>query len=602
MWSFFGLVMRKKDLRAKIFEVVSKNGGHLSSNLGVVEATLALLDVFDPRVDDIIWDVGHQAYAYKILTGRLDKIHTIRRKGGLSGFTSPEESDCDKFKSGHASVSISASLGLAKSRLINGKRGKVVVFIGDGAMTGGLAYEGLNNCVDVSNLIVILNDNSMSISKNVGGISDYLSKIRVHGAYINTKNITKSILDKTPFFGSSLKTFFSNFNLNMRKLLINGSTLFENLGLVYYGPVDGHNILEMSKVFKVAKYADKPVLIHIITQKGKGYELAEKNPSKFHGVSSSYLDKPSSKLNVSSFSSVFGDYLCELSRKNKKIYAITAAMSDGTGLARFSREFPNRFSDVGIAESHAVTFASGLSAGGMIPVFAVYSTFLQRTFDQLVHDVSMQNLKIILCIDRAGLVGEDGESHQGIFDISILNSIPNVTCYSPSYFDEMKFYLKLAIECENKGIVSIRYPKGSELFKPSFISDGYRDFDIYGTNRSTLVITYGRLFSFASRIFCDFPEKFSLMKLNKIIPLEESCVDVSCLYDRIIFFEESYERGSISERFAYMLMRNQFKGRFENICINGFIKHATVEEQFHGCNLDLEAMLEIINSDEHENL
>ncbi len=589
--------MKKKDLRTKIFEVVSKNGGHLSSNLGVVEATLALLDVFDPRVDDIIWDVGHQAYAYKILTGRLDKIRTIRRKGGLSGFTSPEESSCDRFKSGHASVSISASLGLAKSRLILGKKGKVVVFIGDGAMTGGLAYEGLNNCVDVSNLVIILNDNSMSISKNVGGISDYLSKIRVHGAYINTKNITKSILDKTPFFGSNLKAFLSNFNLNMRKLLISGSTLFENLGLVYYGPIDGHDILEMSKVFRVAKSIDKPVLIHIITQKGKGYELAEKDPSKFHGVSGDYLKKASNCSAVSSFSSVFGNCLCELSRKNKRVYAITAAMSDGTGLAQFSREFPDRFSDVGIAESHAVTFAGGLSAGGMIPVFAVYSTFLQRTFDQLVHDVSMQNLKMVLCIDRAGLVGEDGESHQGIFDVSILNSVPNVVCYSPSYFDEVKFYLNLAIECEESRIIAIRYPKGTELFKPPFISDGCRDFDIYGTNRSTMVVTYGRLFSFASRIFCDFPERFSLMKLNKIIPLDDSYINASCSYNRIIFFEESYEKGSVSERFAYMLLKNQFKGKFENICINGFIKHATVEEQLHDCGLDLEAMLKIINSD-----
>ena len=586
--------MKRRDLRKKIFEVVSRNGGHLSSNLGVVEATIALLDVFDPKVDDIVWDVGHQAYAYKILTGRLNEIETIRKKNGLSGFTNPEESDCDRFKSGHASVSISASLGLAKSKMISGKKGKVVVFIGDGAMTGGLAYEGLNNCVGVSNLVVILNDNSMSISKNVGGISDYLSKIRVHGAYINTKNITKNILDKIPFVGDKLKKILTDVNCEMRKLFVSRGTLFEDLGFVYYGPIDGHNIREMSKVFKIAKSSERPVLVHIMTRKGKGYEQAEKDPTKFHGVSSHYLKKDSENSSSSSFSSVFGGHICKLARTNNKIYAITAAMSDGTGLTRFSREFPNRFSDVGIAESHAVTFAGGLSAGGMIPIFAVYSTFLQRSVDQLIHDVSMQNLKLILCIDRAGLVGEDGESHQGMFDVSILNSIPNVVCYSPSYFDELKHYLNLAVDYDQSGILAIRYPKGSELFKPPFITDEHKDFEIYGTDRDTLVITYGRLFSIASNIFCNIPEKFSLMKLNKIIPLDSSYMDACFSYKRVIFFEESYESGSVSERFAYLLMKKQFKGEFKNICINGFIKHATVEEQLRECFLDYESMMRII--------
>ena len=588
--------MKRKELRKKIFEVVSKNGGHLSSNLGVVEATIAMTSVFGED-DDIVWDVGHQSYAFKILTGRLDKIDTIRTKGGLSGFTSPEESVRDKFKSGHSSNSISLGLGLSEGKLKFGKKGKVIVFIGDGAMTGGLAYEGLNNCIDASNLIVILNDNSMSISKNVGGISKYLSKIRTHNAYIRAKKLAKGCLDSIPFVGRRIDSFISSITFNLRKMLLHNSTIFENLGFRYYGPVDGHNILEMIKVFKVCKQTSRPVFIHIITKKGKGYDLAEKDPSKFHGVSGLSLsenDKTSDRKKSASFSSVFGDCICDISEKNDKVYAITAAMKDGTGLEKFSKKFPERFKDVGIAESHAVTFSGGLFAGGFIPVFVVYSTFLQRSFDQLVHDISMQNFKLVLCIDRAGLVGPDGESHQGIFDVSMLNSIPNVICYSPTYFDEMKFYLNLAIESEHKGIISIRYPKGEEGFKPSFLNENYNDFDFYGTNKETLIVTYGRLFSFSSKILNDFLDQVSLLKLNMIIPINKEAVDLSCKYKNIFFFEESYKNGSVSERFACMLLSRNFNGNYKNICINGFIKHATVKEQLIDCGLDYESMIKTI--------
>ena len=584
------------ELRCKLFKTISECGGHFASNMGVCEVTYAIVHSFDLNETDVIWDVGHQCYPWKMLTCRENKLHTIRQKNGLSGFTNPDESEFDKFKSGHASTSISAALGLSKSKKLLHKKGKVIAFIGDGAMTGGLAYEGLNNCPNASNLIVILNDNSMSISKNVGSISKYLSRIRTNGIYIRTKNIAKSFLDNVPFIGKSIKNTISYANFNLRKLIFKESTIFENLGFRYYGPIDGHNVSEMMKVFNTVKSINRPVFIHIVTKKGRGYEFAEKYPEKFHGVSSFNVKTGEFyKKESESFSSIFGDTLCKFAEDNKKICAITAAMSGGTGLQKFAKKFPTRFFDVGIAESHAVTFASGLSKGGMIPIFAVYSTFFQRTFDQLIHDVSMQNLKVIFCLDRAGLIGQDGESHQGIFDISMLQSVPNMLCYSPTYFSELKIYLKMAIENDKKIPIAIRYPKGKELFKPTFLNEKYSEFDIYGTNKKILVITYGRLFSFASEILQKFPDKISILKLNIVIPINKNAINKACEYENIIFFEESYKNGSISEKFAQMLLINNFKGKYQNICINGFIKHATVEEQLAECNLDYNSMLKIIN-------
>lgn len=584
------------ELRCKLFKIISECGGHCASNMGVCEVTYALVSSFDLNETDIVWDVGHQCYPWKMLTGRADLLHTIRQKGGLSGFTNPEESKFDKFKSGHASTSISASIGLAESKRYLGKKGKVIAFIGDGAMTGGLAYEGLNNCSNLSNLIVILNDNSMSISKNVGAISKYLSRIRTHGFYLQTKKIAKNFLDNIPFIGKNIKNAISNANFNLRKLILAESTIFENLGFRYYGPIDGHNVSEMVKVFNTVKSINKPVFIHIVTKKGRGYEFAERYPEKFHGVSSFNIKTGEFyKEESETFSSVFGDTLCEIAESNKKVCAITAAMSSGTGLQKFSKKFPDRFFDVGIAESHAVTFASGLSKGGMIPIFAVYSTFLQRTFDQLIHDVSMQNLKVIFCIDRSGLVGPDGESHQGIFDVPMLQSVPNVLCYSPSYFFELKMYLKMAIGSNKKILIAIRYPKGSELFKPVFLNEQYSEFDIYGTNKKILIVTYGRLFSFASEILQNYPDKISILKLNVIIPINIESIYKSCEYENIIFFEESYKNGSVSEKFAQLLILNNFRGKYKNICINGFVKHATVNEQLEECKLNYDSMMKFID-------
>lgn len=569
-------------IRNEIISIVSKNGGHLSSNLGAVEATISLLKVFGEKENCIVWDVGHQCYTYKILTGR--NIESIRTKGGLSGFTSQDESCYDRFKSGHAGNSISLALGLSEYKIKEKQDGKVVVFIGDGSMTCGLAYEGLNNACLANNLIVILNDNSMSISKNVGAISKYLSKIRTNDVYLNLKFSAKHFLNKVPILGKKINNKFSSLNFKLRSLIFKKGSLFENLGLRYYGPIDGHNILEMMNVMKIAKKCSFPVLIHIVSKKGKGYMPAELNPEKFHGVSKS--DNKIKK--AASFSDEFGKIICNLASVNDKIYAITAAMKEGVKLTDFSCRFPKRFCDVGIAESHAVSFAAGLAAAGYIPIFAVYSTFLQRSFDQIIHDVLMQNLKIVLSIDRAGLVGEDGESHQGIFDVSMLNSVPGIVCYSPSFLFEMEECFKSALSCKNS--VAIRYPKGSEIFKPNWIENELNDFKFYGNSKKTLIITYGRIFSFACQMFENFSEQISILKLTKVMPLDIKCIVKSCEYEKILFFEESYKSGSISDKFASLLLQNGYKGIFKSISISGFIKHATVEEQLHECALDFQGM------------
>lgn len=578
-------------IREEIISVVSKNGGHLSSNLGVVEATISILKVFWEKENSIVWDVGHQCYAYKILTGR--DISSIRTPNGVSGFTNQDESIYDQFKSGHAGNSISQALGISEFKKKFNKDGKVIAFIGDGSMTCGLAYEGLNNASSANNLIVILNDNSMSISENVGSISHYLSKIRTNSTYLKTKNNVKNLFEKVPFAGENLTNLFSKLNFKLRTIIFKEGTLFENLGFRYYGPIDGHNISDMMNVMKIAKKCNFPILIHIVTKKGKGYSLAEKNSDKFHGVSKFSINTGMSiSKSKTSFSDVFGQIMCEYASKNDKIYAITAAMKKGTGLEEFSVKFPDRFCDVGIAESHAVSFASGLAKGGFIPVFAVYSTFLQRSFDQLIHDVSMQNLKVIFAVDRAGFVGEDGQSHHGIFDVSMFNSMPNITCYSPSYFDELHKCFEISFTSENS--VAIRYPKGAELFKPVWINEKFENFNFYGNSKKVLIVTYGRLFSFAAQILDESPDKLSILKLNRIIPLDIECIRTSCEYEKIVFFEESYKYGGVSDKFASLILENGFKGKFKSVSINGFVKQSSMEQQLNECMLDYEGMKKYI--------
>ena len=449
------------EIRQFLITQVSKTGGHLASNLGVVELTISLFNVFDFNKDKIIWDVGHQSYVHKILTGRKDRFDTLRMYKGLSGFPKTEESKYDMFNTGHSSTSISAAVGMARARDLKGEKHDVVAVIGDGALTGGMAFEALNDIGDnKTRVIIILNDNQMSISPNVGGMSTYLNDLRMATNYNRFKNDFNLTLEKIPKVGKGMVQSINRVKDSVKQLMVPGM-LFENMGIKYYGPIDGHNIKELSKVLQKAQKVEGPVLIHVITQKGRGYEYAEQSPDKFHGVGPfNHENGECSSSGSKSYSKVFGETMIKLAEKNKKIVAITAAMPEGTGLQAFAKEFPDRFFDVGIAEQHAVTMAAGMASQGLKPVFAVYSTFLQRAYDQVIHDVAIQKLPVIFAIDRAGIVGQDGETHQGIMDLSFLSSIPDMTIMSPKCIGELRYMLKFA--ATQNYPIAIRYPRGSD--------------------------------------------------------------------------------------------------------------------------------------------
>ncbi|MBU3126566.1 1-deoxy-D-xylulose-5-phosphate synthase [Clostridium tagluense] len=449
------------EIRNFLIEKVSKTGGHLASNLGIVELTLSLYNVFDLDRDKIIWDVGHQSYVHKILTGRKDKFDSLRNFDGLSGFPKREESKYDIFESGHSSTSISAGLGMARARDLQGKDYDVISVIGDGALTGGMAMEALNDVgFRKTKMIIVLNDNQMSISKNVGGISKYLSGFRIDPTYNRLKKEINSTLRKIPSVGNGMAKSIHKIKDGIKQVVVPGM-LFEHMGIKYLGPIDGHDIKEVSKVLKLAKNIEGPVIIHVITKKGKGYKFAENQPGKYHSVG------PFNPLigelrggSKESYSDGFGEQIALLAKENKNIVAITAAMPEGTGLEKFSKQFPNRFFDVGIAEQHAVTMAAGMASQGLKPIFAVYSTFLQRAYDQIVHDVCIQKLPVIFAIDRAGIVGQDGETHQGIFDLSYLSHIPNMTIMAPKCISELKSMLTFAVKQDYP--IAIRYPRGGD--------------------------------------------------------------------------------------------------------------------------------------------
>lgn len=449
------------EIRSFLIDKVSKTGGHLASNLGVVELTLSLYYTFDFNVDKLIWDVGHQAYIHKILTGRKDKFDTLRKFNGISGFPKREESKYDIFETGHSSTSISAALGMARARDLNKKKHEVVAVIGDGALTGGMAFEALNDVgYRKSKLIIILNDNEMSIGKNVGGLSTYLSKLRADPKYNKFAHEFDSTLRKIPSIGKGMANSIEKIKDGIKQVIV-PSMLFEDMGIKYLGPIDGHNLKDLTKVMNMAKSIDEPVIIHVVTQKGKGYEYAEQNQSKFHSIGPFDCDSgETSSASCETYSGTFGNTIIDLAKENKNIVAITAAMRDGTGLTKFSEEFPNRFFDVGIAEEHAVTLAAGMASEGLKPVFAVYSTFLQRAYDQLLHDICIQKLPAVFAIDRAGVVGEDGETHQGVFDLSYLSTMPNMTIMTPKCVAELKHMLKWAVN-QNYPI-AIRYPRGGD--------------------------------------------------------------------------------------------------------------------------------------------
>ncbi len=450
-----------KEIRAFLVENVSKTGGHLSSSLGVVELTLALHYCFSCPRDKIVWDVGHQAYVHKILTGRKEGFKTLRKLDGMSGFPRPSESECDAFNAGHSSTSVSAALGIANARDLKNESFYVTAVIGDGAMSGGMAYEALNNAGQLkTKMLIVLNDNQMSISANVGAMSNYLNQLRLAPTYVSAKRDVQKTLQKLPVIGNGVYNFLGRTKEGIKHSIL-PSVMFEQLGLTYIGPVDGHDTKKLIQIINRIKKIDTPVLLHVITKKGKGYAPAEINPSKFHGIGAfdPQTGEVLKKSNKKTYSKIFGRKIVQLAAKHKEICAVTAAMPSGTGLEHFAQEYPERFFDVGIAEEHAVTFCGGLAKGGCLPVFAVYSTFLQRSYDQLIHDICIQKLPCIIAVDRAGIVGDDGETHQGIFDISFLNTIPNMTVMAPKNGVELEKMLEFAVDA--KIPVAIRYPRGA---------------------------------------------------------------------------------------------------------------------------------------------
>ena len=584
------------DIRELLISTVSQNGGHLASNLGVVELTVALHKVFNSPTDQIVFDVGHQCYTHKILTGRKNDFSTLRTEGGISGFTRPVESEHDIFSSGHSSTSISAAVGLAKAKQLKGEKGKVIAVIGDGALTGGLAYEALNNCAeDNSNLIVILNDNEMSISQNVGTMAKNLTTIRTSSRYVTFKSKIQRGLAKIPKIGAQISRTFTLFNAKLRKRIYH-STFFEDLGFRYYGPVDGHDIDALIDVLKVAKAHSHSVFIHINTVKGKGYNPAEKNPTQFHGIGKFDINTGEPNGGGRNFSSAFGETMCKFAQKDNRICCVTAAMTEGTGLNEFAKKYPKRFFDVGIAEQHAVTFSSGLAKNGMIPVFAVYSSFLQRTYDQLIHDVSMQNLKVVFSIDRAGFVGEDGESHQGIYDTAFLNSVVGLTVFAPSYYTELEAMFYEGIY-KVKGAVAIRYPRGCERYMPEAYEYKHESFFLLGdTNVDNCIVTYGRLFSECAEAY-DSLENTFVIKLNRIKPIDENVINELKHCKNIFFFEEGIRSGGVGDVFASMLAENDICAHFKHIAVNDeFVKQATVDSQLSHYKLDSNSIIEEVKN------
>ena len=568
------------EIRSFLIETISSTGGHLASNLGTVELTVALHSVFTTPDDKIVFDVGHQAYTHKILTGRKAQFGKLRTENGISGFPRPSESVHDAFIGGHSSISVSAALGISKAMELKGDSHKVIAVIGDGALTGGEAYEALNNASKIGkNLIIVLNDNEMSISKNSGAIAAYLTQMRSTRKYYDTKNKVKEILGRTSI-GKELAKPVS-VTKDLVKFAIYQSNIFENLGFKYLGPVDGHDISELTEVFEVAKLMNEPCIVHVKTKKGKGYKPAEENSGQYHGV-----DKKSNRgVKGLTYSEAFGDELLKIAENDSRVCAVTAAMKYATGLSKFSKAYPERFFDVGIAEEHALTFTCGLASQGMIPVFAVYSTFLQRCYDQIIHDAAIENLHIVLAVDRAGFVGEDGETHQGVFDVSMLSSIPNVTIYSPCDTNEVKKCLHKAIY-DTKGIAVVRYPRGVSPVEEK--SETVPECKIYEQNSKTLICSYGRIIENAKRLIAD---KIDVLQLIKIYPIPNEIMDKLLKYDSIFFFEEGVKQGGIGEKLLVKLNEYGYKGSYRIVAVNGeFVRFAEADSQLKRYGLDSESM------------
>lgn len=568
-------------IREILVRTVSKNGGHLASNLGTVELSVALHRVFNSPKDKIVWDVSHQSYTHKILTGRLSQFDSLRQKGGVSGFTRPCESKHDAFVGGHSSTAVSAALGMATAMRIAGDtKHSAVAVVGDGATSGGLFFEGINNAgKSKTNTIVVINNNEMSISKSVGGFAKYLSIIRTSDSYIRTKDVVQSVLNKTPILGKPIANTI-RYSKNVVKEALIHSNFFEEMGFEFIGPIDGHNIAELEYGLKQAKSMHKPVIVYVNTVKGKGYAPAEANPGEYHGVGSFEIKSGNPDVTpADSYSARFGSCLCELAAENRKVCAVTAAMKYGTGLQHFAKMYPKRFFDVGIAEEHAVTFCGGLSAMGMIPVFAVYSTFLQRAVDQIIHDLAINNNHVVLGIDRAGVVGGDGETHQGMFDVPLLTSIPNTAIYSPCGYDELHLCTRKAVN-EDSGICAVRYPRGEQGETRNIVPT--TDYQLYAENSKALAVTYGRISENVLAAKAELKKsgiKLDVLRLVKIHPIADEVKCIISSYDKVYFFEESYEDGSVSQKLSPLAKNCSIS------CINGFLPHSDVNSLLDECGL-----------------
>lgn len=575
-----------EEIREFIIESLSKTGGHLASNLGVVELTIAMHRVFDLPKDKLIWDVGHQSYTHKILTGRKDGFETLRREGGISGFPKRSESDCDVFDTGHSSTSISAGVGYVRARELKKENYSVVSIIGDGALTGGMAYEALNNAASLkSNFIIVLNDNEMSITENVGGMSSYLSGLRTASAYTDFKMDVTKALNRIPGIGPGMVDAMRKTKSSIKQIIIPGM-LFEDMGLTYLGPVDGHNIPQLIKTFQEAKRFEGPILVHVLTQKGRGYEPAMRHPARFHGAGPFDVKTglPVGKSNPT-YTDVFSTVMRKMGDRRKDVAAVTAAMMTGVGLKRFSNMFPDRCFDVGIAEEHAVTFAAALSLGGITPVVAIYSSFLQRAYDQIMHDVCMQNLHVVFAIDRAGLVGYDGETHHGIFDLSYLGSMPNMTILAPKNLWELSDMIKFAVDYD--GPIAVRYPRGEAytglkefrapicLGKSEVIHEGSR----------VALLAVGSMVKMAEEVQKQLKERMdmdtALVNARFVKPIDEELLrSFADTYELVVTLEENVKDGGFGERVLAFAEEEDLPFGVEIIALpDRFIPHGSVSYQ-----------------------
>ena len=590
------------EIRERIVNVVSKTGGHLASNLGVVELTMAIHSVFNTPIDKIIWDVGHQTYVHKILTGRKDKLNSLRKINGIAGFPKTSESIYDNFNTGHSSTSISIALGMARARDIKGENSKVIAVIGDGALTGGMALEALNDVGSSNtNMIVILNDNEMSISKNVGGISMMLSKLRTKGFYVDASIKGKNLIGKIPVVGRKIVKLVQRTKKGIKQLVI-PKMYFEDIGFRYIGPVDGHNLEKLEEILKICKVLDGPILVHVLTQKGKGYKPAEDNPDKFHSTSKFNIETGEKESKgKKDYSKVFGDKLVSMAKENKKIVAITASMKDGTGLTEFAKKYPKRFFDVGIAEQHAIGLSAGLASSGMIPVVPIYSSFIQRAYDQLIHDIAIPNLPVVICADRAGIVGNDGETHQGLLDMSFTNTIPNFTIMAPKDFNELEKMLEFSIKLKKP--VLLRYPRGGEsksFEKCDEIIFGKSE--VLNIGKNITIIAIGKMVNRAmevSEILNQYNINPTIINARFLKPLDEDeILKYISKSSIVVTIEDGTIVGGLGSKLDRVINLNNINTKLIKIAYpDEFIKHGSVDELENIYGLDAKSISEcILNS------